>query len=310
MDLWVAKYRPNTIDEYVFKDVTLKEQVLAWVENGYLPGHLLLAGVQGAGKTSLALMLLKEFNVPKGNILTINGSQEGRKIEMVRNQLEGFCSTFSLSDSYKYVLIDEADYLNPVSVQPSLRNLMERYEESVRFILTCNYPAKIIAPLHSRLQTVTFTTVDKTDFMTKLAEILIAEEINFDPDLLQSYVDLNYPDLRKAINLLQQNSITGTLTPAKSEDGAVKDYLLDALNLIGQGQITKARILVCSEAREEEYPDIYRHFYQNINKLSSNVDIQNEILIILSRYLHRDAMVADREINLAAMIVEIGNLLK
>ena len=148
-ELWVEKYRPNKVDGYVFVDEAQREQVQAWIRDGSIP-HLMLSGTAGIGKTTLAKLLINELGIDSFDVLYANGSKEARKIEWV-DKLISFCQTMPFGQ-FKVVLIDEADYMNPTSVQPALRNLMEDYSQSVRFILTCNYPSRIIAPLHSRCQ--------------------------------------------------------------------------------------------------------------------------------------------------------------
>jgi len=307
-DLWVEAYRPTSLDGYVFKNENVKEQVLAWLEAGEVPGHMLFSGPQGTGKTTLAKLLLKEFGIPGADILEINGSLEGRLIDTLREKIDKFCSTYSFGGGLRYVLMDEADYLNALSVQPAMRNVMEKYADACRFIFTCNYPQKIIAPLHSRLQQIQFEKLDETEFTTRALEVLLAEGIDFDPDLIGSYVELAYPDLRKCINLMQQNSVTGTLKSPDADTGATLDYIIDATALITNGKINEARKLICSQVRDDDYPDVYKFAYNNLELWSDNLEKQEEAILIIAKYLNRDYGIDDREINLSACFVELGRI--
>jgi len=197
-ELWVEKYRPNKVDGYVFVDESQREQVQAWIRDGSIP-HLMLSGPAGTGKTTLAKLLINELDIDEFDVMYANGSKEARKIEWV-DKLISFCQTMPFG-AFKVVLIDEADYMNPTSVQPALRNLMEDYSQSVRFILTCNYPSRIIAPLHSRCQGFHITKTDHTEFTARVATVLVTEGVEFDLDTLDTYVKATYPDLRKCLNL-------------------------------------------------------------------------------------------------------------
>ena len=216
--LWVEKYRPKTISDYVFVDERLKEQVEGWLKEGIFP-HLLFSGGPGTGKTTLAKMLINELGVDEYDVMFANGSKEARKVEWV-DKLISFCQTMPFG-AFKVVLIDEADYMNPVSVQPALRNLMEEYSESVRFILTCNYPNKILPPIHSRCQSIHIHKADHTEFTARVATVLVTEGVDFDLDTLDNYVRAAYPDLRKCLNLVQQNSTEGKLRSPKDNDNRI-----------------------------------------------------------------------------------------
>ena len=158
-ELWVEKYRPDTLDGYVFTDENQRKQIEGWIKDGIIP-HLLFSGNAGVGKTTLAKILINKLGVEDSDVMYANGSKEGRKIDWV-DKLIGFCQTMPFGD-FKIVLIDEADYLNAQSVQPALRNLMEEYSRSVRFILTCNYKNRIIPALHSRCQGFHIEETDRT----------------------------------------------------------------------------------------------------------------------------------------------------
>jgi DNA polymerase III delta prime subunit len=301
--LWVEAYRPETLNGYVFKDSSQKEQIQAWIKEGTIP-HLLLSGSAGIGKTTIAKILINQLDVQDTDVLIANGSKEGRKIEWV-DKLITFCQTMPWGD-YKIVLIDEADYMNIQSVQPALRNLMEEYSHSVRFILTCNYPNKIMPALHSRCQHMHFAKIDQTEFTARVAEILITEQVEFDLDTLDSYVKAYYPDLRKTINTVQQNTQANKLTRVKA-DSSTQDYKLEMVELFKAGKITEARKLICGQVFPEEMDEIYRWLYDNI-ELFGNEEQQDSAVLIIKQGLVDHALVADPEINLAATLIRLGRL--
>lgn len=301
--LWIEKYRPDTIEGYVFKDNEQKQQILSWINQGSIP-HLLLSGSAGVGKTTIAKILIKALGIENSDLMFANGSKEARKIEWV-DKLIMFCQTMPFGD-FKVVLIDEADYMNINSVQPALRNLMEDYSQSVRFILTCNYPNKIMPAIHSRCQHLRFEKIDIVEYTARLAEILIAEEIEFDLDVLDTYVKEFYPDLRKCIGEIQLNSHSGTLV-SKEVDSNASDYKLAMVDLFKQGKINEARKLICSQALPDEMEDLYRWLYDNI-ELFGDDEKQESAILIIKQGLVDHALVVDPEINLAATLIRLGRL--
>jgi DNA polymerase III delta prime subunit len=303
-ELWVEKYRPNTLDGYVFKDDHQKNQIENWIKEGSIP-HLLFSGHAGVGKTTLAKILLNKLNVQDVDVLFANGSKEGRKIEWV-DKLIGFCSTMPFGD-YKVVLIDEADYLNPQSVQPALRNLMEQYTSSVRFILTCNYPNRILPPIHSRCQTLHIEKTDLTEFTARVATILVEENVDFDLDTLDSVVKGTYPDLRKCINNIQMNSLDGVLRIPEKNDSGSADYRVEMVSLFKSGKIGEARKLVCSQARPEEMEEIYRWLYDNVELFGEDAK-QEKAILVIKQGLVDHTLVSDPEINLAATMIKLSHI--
>lgn len=304
-ELWIEKYRPKTIDGYVFVDDNQRQQVEAWIRDGSIP-NLLFSGSPGTGKTTLGKMLINELGVDEYDVLYANGSKEGRKIEWV-DKLISFCQTMPFG-KFKVVFIDEADYLNPNSVQPAMRNLMEDYSHSVRFILTCNYPNKIIPPLHSRLQQLHILKTDHTEFTARAATVLVTENVEFDIDTLDSYVRATYPDLRKCLQLLQQNSLTGVLAAPNSTDKSVGDWKVDCVDLFKQGKIREARTLICQQSTPEETDDIFRWMYDNLDLWAKDVERQDQAIIIIRNGMANMPMVADQEINLSATLCELSRL--
>jgi DNA polymerase III delta prime subunit len=304
-ELWVEKYRPKTIDGYVFVDDSQRQQVEAWIKDKSIP-NLLFSGSPGTGKTTLGKMLINELGVDEYDILYANGSKEGRKIEWV-DKLISFCQTMPYGN-FKVVFIDEADYLNPNSVQPAMRNLMEDYSHSVRFILTCNYPNKIIPPLHSRLQQLHILKTDHTEFTARAATVLVSEKIEFDIDTLDSYVRATYPDLRKCLQLLQQNSQDSVLSAPNSTDKSIGDWKLDCVQLFKDGRVREARTLLCQQSTPEESDEIFRWMYDNLDLWTKDPEKQDQAIIIIRNGLVNVPLVADQEINLSATLSELGQL--
>lgn len=301
-ELWVEKYRPSTVDGYVFVDDAQRDQVQSWIRTKSIP-HLLLSGSAGTGKTTLAKMLINELDVDQFDVLYANGSKEARKVEWV-DKLISFCQTMPFGD-FKVVLIDEADYMNINSVQPALRNLMEDYSQTVRFILTCNFPNKIMPAIHSRCQGFHITKTDHTEFTARVATVLVTEGIGFELDTLDSYVKATYPDLRKCLNLVQLNSESGTLNPPGSADKSTGDWKLECVDMFKHGRIREARTLLCQSSTPEEAEDIFRWMYDNLDLWGRTEEQQDQAIVIIRNGLVNHNSVADVEINLSATLVEL-----
>jgi replication factor C small subunit len=303
--LWTEKYRPSTVGDYVFTNDAQRQQILAWISSGTIP-HLLISGGPGTGKTTLAKVLIHELAVDQYDVMYVNGSKEGRKIEWV-DRLISFCQTMPFG-SFKVVLIDEADYMNKESVQPALRNLMEDYSSTVRFIMTCNWSNKIIPPLHSRCQSVMIPRTDHTEFTARVATVLVSESVEFDIDTLDSYVLATYPDLRKCLNLVQQNSTQGRLSKPSSADPYAHDWRLNCVDLFKQGKIREARVLLCQQSTPEESEDIFRWMYDNLQLWGDTPEQQDQAIVIIRNGLVNHSMVADVEINLSATLIELTQI--
>ena len=302
-ELWVEKYRPNTVDGYVFRDEHQKKQVQQWIKDGTIP-HLLFSGNAGIGKTTLAKILLNQLEVNELDVLEINASRTN-SVEDVRDKIVNFVQMIPFGE-FKVVLLDEADYLSP-NAQAALRGVMEEYHTTSRFILTCNYPNRIIPALHSRCQGFHIERIDQTEFTARVAEILINEEITPDIDTLETYVKATYPDLRKCINMVQMNSVSGQLVPPEKSDAGESDWKLEMTELFKQGQISKARKLVCSQARPEEMEDVYKWLYDNV-ELFGDEEKQESAILIIKQGLVDHTLVADPEINLAATMIRLARM--
>lgn len=302
--LWVETYRPKTINEYVFKDNAQRRQVENWVKEGSIP-HLLFSGAAGIGKTTLAKVLLNELAIPEFDILEINASRENN-VDTVRDKIVNFVQMIPFGP-FKVVLLDESDYLTP-NAQAILRGVMETYSSTSRFILTCNYPNRIIPALHSRCQGFHVEKTDQTEFTARVATILVSENVEFDLDTLDTFVKISYPDLRKCINLVQQNVSNDKLQVPNSDEDGASDYKIEMVELFKKGKIQEARKLVCGRARPEEIEDIYTWMYQNLNLFGKSDEQKDSALLIIKQGLVDHALIADPEINLAACLVKLARL--
>ena len=302
-ELWITKHRPISLDEFVWRDPSMREKIEEWIKEGTLP-HLLFSGVPGTGKTSLAYLLLQELKIPSDDILLIPASRE-RGVEGLQKKLIAFVNAWAFGPSgIKYVFFDEADKLSPTA-QDMLRTESETYANSCRFIMTCNHRGRITTALHSRLQEIQFLALDKDSFIMRAADVLEKEKVDFEPEDLLLYTDKTYPDLRKCIGLLDQNTTNGKLNPPRAEDEGTKDYLVDSIEMFKKGKYIEARKLIISQADPDEYDLIYRFFYQNLELFAKNQDDQDAALIIIRNGLVNDQRVGDKEINLAATIAEL-----
>jgi len=303
-ELWTEKYRPTTVEGYVFTDISVKEQIEQWIKEGACP-HLLLHGPAGTGKTTLAKLLVHQLGIDGYDFLQVNASRDNG-VDFLKSKIEGFVSTMPFGH-LKIVLLDEADYLSP-NAQGLLRGLMETYQEQARFILTCNMAYKIIPPLKSRCHDIHINKTDQTEFTARAATVLVEEAAEFDLDTLDIYIRATYPDLRKCLNLLQANSTSGALVKPKTEEGSTADYKLAMVELFKQRKIRQARKLLCEQARPEEMEEIFRWMYDNLDIWSKTEEGQDEAILIIRKGLVNHSVVADPEINLSATIVELAGI--
>lgn len=300
--LWVEKYRPATIQDTILPD-NLKQTFQEFVNQGNIP-NLLLSGSAGCGKTTVARAMLEELGC---DYIVINGSLNGN-IDTLRYEIMQFASSVSLMGGRKYVILDEADYLNPNSTQPALRNFMEEFSKNCGFILTCNFKNRIIEPLQSRCSVVDFK-IKKTDLpglamqmMKRLCFILDTESVEYDKAVLVELIKKHYPDWRRVINELQRYSATG-----KIDSGLLANITETSLkSLIGNlkdKDFTNMRKWV-AENIDSDATAIFRSLYDSANQFIAKNSIPNLVMII-SKYQYQAAFVADHEINLTACLTEM-----
>jgi len=302
-ELWVEKYRPKKLSEYVWRDESQRKQVESWINEKSIP-HLLLSGNPGIGKTTMSKILISEIGIEDADVLEVNASRE-TGIEFIRSKIIPFISSIAWGP-FKVVLLDEADRLSP-QAQDSLKGIIEEYSSFARFILTCNTPNRVVPALHSRCQQFHFTKLDQTEYTARAATILVEEEIDFDLNTLDLYVSAAYPDLRKCINLLQQNSHDGVLHNPVKEDSGTLEWKFDMVELFKAGKITEARKLLCGKVKADEITEIYTWLYDNISVFGDEVQQESATLIIKQAMVDH-TLIIDPEINLSACLIKLARL--
>ncbi len=302
--LWVEKYRPQTIEECILPDA-IKETFKGFLEQGEIP-NLLLSGTAGVGKTTIAKALCRELGA---DYYVINGSDEGRFLDTVRNQAKSFASTVSLTATarHKVLIIDEADNTTP-DVQLLLRASIEEFQKNCRFIFTCNFKNKIIEPLHSRTTVVEFNVRGQTKqqlaakFFKRCEDILGREEVTFAPRVVAEVVQKYFPDFRRTLNELQRYSTTGVIDTgilATLGDANV-DTLVAALKDKKFNDVKKW----VTQNLDADPSSIMRKLYDHICGSMKGPSIAAAVLII-AEYQYKSAFVVDQEINLLACLTQI-----
>ena len=299
--LWVEKYRPRTIEDTILPD-ELKQTFQQFVDQDNIP-NLLLSGGPGVGKTTIARAMCEQLDV---DYIVINGSMNGN-IDTLRTEIKDFASTISFTGNRKYVILDEADYLNPQSTQPALRNFMEEYSKNCGFILTCNFKNRIIDPLHSRCSVVEFKIngKDKASMASQLFKrvkaILSDENVSYDQKTLAELITLYFPDFRRVINELQRYSATGSI-----DSGILANHSSNIQDLVG---ILKNKKFVdmrkwIADHKDMDSTQLYRQLYDSASQYVKPQSIP-QLVVTLADYQYKAAFVADHEINNVACMTEL-----
>lgn len=306
--LWYKKYRPKTLDGFVFIDDKIKNKIEEWVAAKDFP-HLLLAGSPGTGKSTLAYILTNECGFDDVDVKYIAASVT-KGIDTIRDEVITFVERASFGGKGRVVILDEVDETTR-SFQTALRNLIGEMYDSARFILTANYPHKIIPALKSRAYTINFSALDKETFVMRLVDILSKENVKFDADTMFGYVEKYYPDMRRTINALEHNTIDGTLT-TESENAAEEspDWMKEAVVRFEMKDIKGARQLIVNNISDSLYDDFYTMLYQNLHWFSEDEDVQDAALMIIKNAYVDDKSVANREIVLSACLAQLSRLMR
>jgi replication factor C small subunit len=296
--LWVERYRPDGLEGYVGNEHIL-QKVRIYIENGDVP-HLLLYGQAGTGKTTLAKIITNQIDC---DVMYINASDEN-SVDAVRDKIRGFAASMGFR-KWKIVILDESDYLSN-SAQAALRNLMETFSKSTRFILTCNYVEKIIDPIQSRCQTFGITPPSKKEVALRLKTILDTEGVSYEMSDLAILVNSGYPDIRRVLNAAQRQVVNGVVKLDKTST-IQANYMDEVLNIMKSNNGVKDSFTsirqIIADSKVKDFTQFYRFLYDNIDEYA-NGKVGNTILKIADAQ-YKDAHVVDHEINVMAMMLEI-----
>ena len=300
--LWVEKYRPTTIDACILPN-SLKESFSEFVKDKHIP-NLILSGGPGVGKTTVAKAMVEEIGA---TWMMINGSEESG-IDVLRTKIKNFASTVSLEGGRKYIILDEADYLNPQSTQPALRGFMEEFHKNCGFILTCNYKNRLIEPLHSRCSVVDFIIPkdDKpklaSDFFSRVKMILSDENVKFDQKAVAELLNKYFPDWRRILNELQRYSASGQID-AGILVNLSEVNINELMESLKKQEFTNVRKWIVNNL-DNDPVRIYRRIYDSLYDHIDKSTIPHAV-VILAEYSYKSAFVADQEINLLTCFTEI-----
>ena len=305
--LWVEKYRPKTVDDCILPS-ELKKSFSEFVKDKHIP-NLILSGSAGTGKTTIAKAMVEEIG---STWMLINGSEESG-IDVLRTKIKNFASTVSLEGGRKYIILDEADYLNPQSTQPALRGFMEEFHKNCGFILTCNYKNRLIPPIHSRCSNIDFTIRNgervklAESFFKRVQDILGQEQIKFEPKAIAELINKYFPDWRRCLNELQRYSTSGQID-AGILVNLSSENIKELVSFMKAKEFTNVRKWIVNNL-DNDPSRIFRTIY---NSLYDNLDHSTipHAVVIIADYQYKSAFVADQEINMLACMTELMSQVK
>lgn len=305
--LWVHKYRPKTVDDYIFQNKNHKKLIEGYIEDQSIP-NLLMSGPKGTGKTSLAYILKDYLEIPDSDFMESNASDD-TSVENIRTKVKSFIQTIPLGD-FKIVFLDEADRLSP-HAQDTLKKMMEDYTESVRFILTCNKPHRIIPEIKDRCQEIVFKGINNKDMIYKAATVLSKEGVKVDDkELLEKYVKASGSSLRNLIQMLEQNTHDGKLGEPMDNTGSL-DALVTIATLLEDDKWEEARKTVCENITDDQWDEVYRFLYDYLEEMGKFAKDGNKWkagIVVIADHLYRHGIVADPEINFAACMIRLSQI--
>jgi DNA polymerase III delta prime subunit len=296
--LFVEKYRSKVLDEYIGNE-QLKQIVSQYISNNDIQ-NLLLYGTPGTGKTTLAKLIVNNINC---DFLYINASDE-RGIDTIRDKVQGFASSASFKP-LKIIILDEADFLT-IQAQASLRNIIETYSRTTRFILTCNYLERIIDPLQSRCQVLKITPPSKKEVAQHVANVLDQEDISYENFNIAFIVNKHYPDIRKILNTCQVNTVDGELVIDTSllTSSNYTDAILKELKSANKNSFKNIRQIL-ADSNLDDFEEIYRFLYDNLDEYGKDDLTKVSIIIEIENYMYHANFRIDKEISVMALISKI-----
>lgn len=306
--LWTEKYRPQDMANYVFKNPAFQAKMAEWIETGDIP-HIGLFGPAGTGKTSAIGVLLNGLeengHIDRFDVMILNMSDEG--IDAVRDKIEP-AARLTPNGKYRIFVLEEMELMNH-KAQASLKRTMEDYADNARFILTSNEPHKILKPILSRVQNITIEKHDREEYMTRIINVLLAEEVDLSTEesisLVEKYINATYPDFRKTLNTLQSSIVNGKLVKLEDSVDSTANYRSLIIDALQNGSIREMRELIVQNIPEDEMDGFFTYLSQNVNMFSADEIVRMKIIVKIRDAMVKQASVSDRELNLSALLCEI-----